>query len=901
MEWYQKPVAEIAHELRTDLRKGLSPEEALSRLEEYGPNTLLEKKREPLIKKLLKQFTEFIILVLIGAAVIAGLLGEWIDMSAILAIVVLNGVIGFIQEEKAERVMEALKKMSAPSAKVVREGELKTIPASGLVPGDIVALDSGDHVPADLRITDSKMLKVQEAPLTGESHPIEKESEELEDAVPLADRTNMAYSGTTVVYGRGRGVVVATGMATEMGKIAKMLQEVKAEPTPLQKRLAEFGAFLVYAAGGICAIIFLIGVLRGEALIDMFLVAVSLAVAAIPEGLPAVVTIVLALGVQRMVKRHALVRKLPSVETLGAASVIASDKTGTLTQNQMTVKKLYLSTGEDVSVSGTGYSPEGHFLKGSKEITPQENEALMLALKAGVLCNGAELKETNGAWTVIGDPTEGALLTLGLKGGVKKDALEKTLTHTGEVPFDAERKMMTATYKEDEKAYYAFVKGAPERILPLCSFVFDGRTERPITDEDRRKILEANDGYSGAALRVLGLAYRSSKAPLDIYKVHSLEKDLVFVALAGMIDPPREEVFTAVEKAISAGITPIMITGDHKMTAVAIARELDIFRDSDMALTGAELDRMGDGEFSTLLPRIKVYARVNPEHKLRVVKAWRNRGEIIAMTGDGVNDAPALKEADIGVAMGITGTDVTKEASDMVLTDDNFASIVSAVEEGRGIFDNIRKVVHFLLSCNIGEIFVLLVASLSGMPLPLLPVQILWTNLVTDGLPALGLAMEPVAPGIMDRPPRDKAEGIVTPTLIRVMAVQGMFMAAFTLAVYGVELYWLSEPFEKARTMAFMVLVFSQMFHVLNCRSAWESVFRIGVFSNRVLNVAMLVILLGQILIIYVEPLRSVFKVVPLGLLDWAVIFAASVQPLLLMELVKMAWPKDRRGRNKSR
>ncbi|MDO8427433.1 MAG: HAD-IC family P-type ATPase [Deltaproteobacteria bacterium] len=471
MEWHQKPVRQVAEELQTDPQRGLSPEEARLRLQKFGPNALLEKKREPLLKKFPKQFTEFIILVLIGAAIIAGLLGEWIDMLAIMAIVVLNGVIGFIQEEKAERVMEALKKLSAPSAKVLRGGELKVIPAKELVPGDVVALESGDNLPADCRIIDSKLLKVQEAPLTGESHPIEKGSGELENTLPLADRTNMAYSGTTVVYGRGKGVIIATGMATEMGKIAKMLQEVKPEPTPLQKRLAEFGRFLVYAAGGICALIFLIGVVRGEELIDMFLIAVSLAVAAIPEGLPAVVTIVLALGVQRMVRRHALIRKLPSVETLGSATIIASDKTGTLTQNQMTVKRLFLSTGETITVSGTGYSPEGHFLKGSTRIRPQECQALILALKTGALCNSAELKKTEDSWTVIGDPTEGALLTLGLKAGLKRDELEKTLTHTGEVPFDAERKMMTSIYKEDEKAYYAFVKGAPERILLLCSFV----------------------------------------------------------------------------------------------------------------------------------------------------------------------------------------------------------------------------------------------------------------------------------------------------------------------------------------------------------------------------------------------------------------------------------------------
>ncbi|MBI5588454.1 MAG: cation-translocating P-type ATPase [Deltaproteobacteria bacterium] len=897
MEWYQKTVSQVLEDLSTDPTRGLSSGEAASRLAKWGDNRLTGKKREPSFLRFVKQFTEFIILVLIGAAIVAGALGEWVDSLAILAIVVLNGVIGFIQEEKAERVMEALKKLSAPTARVIRAEALMTVAASELVPGDIVAIENGDHIPADCRIIESKFLKVQEAALTGESHPIEKTTVHIENTVALADRTNMAYLGTVAVYGRGKAAIVATGMSTEMGRIAAMLQEAKAEPTPLQKKLSEFGRFLVYAAGGICALIFAIGIFRGEDTLDMFLTAVSLAVAAIPEGLPAVVTIVLALGVQRMVKRHALIRKLPSVETLGAATVIASDKTGTLTQNQMTVRKLYLPDKEVITVSGTGYSPSGEFFSGSKAVSPKGNPNLVLALKAAVLCNGAELREQGFGWEVIGDPTEGALLSLGLKAGLERSTLSGEYSFVGEVPFDSERKMMTTIFKDIFGAYHAFVKGAPERILSLSTSVCDNGV-KPMTPQAKREIDAMNDEFSKEALRVLALAYRSSNTPLDTRNIHLLEKDLTFVGLAGMIDPPREEVFTAVEKARSAGITPIMITGDHKMTAVAIARELALFREGDIAVTGAELDGMTEAEFMEKLPFIKVYARVNPEHKLKVVKAWKARGETIAMTGDGVNDAPALKEADIGVAMGITGTDVTKEASDMVLTDDNFASIVSAVEEGRGIFDNIRKVVHFLLSCNIGEILVLLVASIVGMPLPLLPVQILWTNLVTDGLPALGLAMEPVSPDVMDRRPRKKTEGIVTPVLLNVMVVQGAFMAAFTLAAYAYELYWKGEPVQEARTVAFMVLVFSQMFHVFNCRSAWSSVFKIGVFSNRTLNIAVATILSGQFLLIYVPQLQSVFKVATLGLDDWAIIFAASVQPLVLMEIIKAAAPERWKKRN---
>lgn len=890
MEFYQKTVPRVLDELDTS-PGGLAGKDAGARLERCGRNVLVESPKESRLLRFLKHFTEFIILVLIGAAIIAGLLGEWVDSIAIMAIVALNGVIGFTQEEKAERVMEALKRLSAPQAKVLRGGELETISASELVPGDMVSLDAGDKIPADLRIVESNLLRVEEAALTGESHPVDKDPGALENTVPLGDRINMAYMGTTVVYGRGRAVVTDTGMATEMGKIAAMLQEVKREPTPLQRRLAEFARILVYLAGAICALIFFIGVLRGDDVLEMFLTAVSLAVAAIPEGLPAVVTIVLALGVQRMVKRHALVKKLPSVETLGAATVVASDKTGTLTENQMTVRKLFLSTGESLDVTGSGYEPGGEFFEESKEIKPLANPVLTQALKIAALCNSSELKQgPDGKWQVIGDPTEGALLSLAQKAGLTREEYTGELTFTGEVPFDAERKMMTTVFRGRESSR-AYVKGAPERILSLCTGVLSEGGTKPITDRDRETILAANEGFARGEMRVLALAFRESKEPLDVHSPHTLEKDLTFVALAGMIDPPREEVFVAVEKAKAAGITPIMITGDHSMTAVAIAKEIGAFHDGDVAVTGEELDRMSEEEFTEKLSHIRVYARVNPAHKLKVVRAWKQRGEIIAMTGDGINDAPALKEADIGVAMGITGTDVTKEASDMVLTDDNFASIVSAVEEGRGIFDNIRRVVHFLLSCGIAEIMTLFVAVISGMPLPLLPVQILWMNLVTNGLPALGLAMEPIDPAVMDKKPRASTEGIVTGSLMWVMALQGVFIALVTLGVYAAELYIFDASLEKARTMVFIVLVYCQMFHVFNCRSEKESVFRLGPFTNGMLNLAVATILFSQGGLVYVSWFQPVFKVVSIGAADWALVFAASVQPLVWMEIVKW-WRK---------
>ena len=898
MDWHNETIEDVLKELGSSMELGLTPEEAASRLAKDGPNQIEEGKKESRLLKLLHQFTEFIIVVLIGAAVIAGLLGEWIDSIAIMAIVVLNGIIGFTQEEKAERVLESLKKMSAPKAKVLRGGELHTVDASDLVPGDVIALDSGDKIPADSRVLSVQMLKVDEAPLTGESHPVEKDSQRVQGTVPLGDRVNMVYSGTTVVYGRARAIVAETGMTTEMGKIARMLQEVKREPTPLQKKLAEFGRVLVYLAGGVCGLIFLLGVLRGDDLLEMFLTAVSLAVAAIPEGLPAVVTIVLALGVQRMVKRHALIRKLPSVETLGSATLIASDKTGTLTQNQMTVRKVFLSTGETLSVTGAGYEPTGEFILGSASIAASENTALDMLLKTSVLCNEASLKkpgdESGGSWQVIGDPTEGALLTLALKAGIDRKTIGKEFSHTGELPFDSERKMMTNVFRTVEGHGIAFTKGAPERVLSLCTRALsaDG-VESPLTEDFMEKILATNEEFAKGALRVLGLAFKKSSGPaatavhIDIHDPASVEKDLVFLGLVGMIDPPREEVFVAVEKAKGAGIVPLMITGDHKLTATAIAEELGIYGEGDRALTGIELDELDEEEFRRLLPEIKVYARVNPEHKLMVVREWKRRGDIVAMTGDGVNDAPALKEADIGIAMGITGTDVTKEASEMVLTDDNFASIISAVEEGRGIFDNIRKVVHFLLSCNIGEIFTLLIAAITGMPLPLLPVQILWMNLVTDGLPALGLAMEPISGDVMDRRPRPKDEGIVTRSIMWVMVIQGAFMAVCTLVVYAASLYWFDWGLEKSRTMAFMVIVYCQMFHVFNCRSERESIFTIGPLSNRLLNLAVGSIFISQVLLVYIPFLHPIFKVTFLDPSDWLIVLGAAVQPLIWMEVVK--------------
>ena len=897
MEWHTESRSAVLGRLSVDAKHGLNANDVKERRAEHGPNRLSEAKRRSWFSRLALQFTQFIILILIAAAILSALLGEWVDAGAIVAIVLLNGIIGFVQEEKAERVIEALKRLAAPTAKVLRDSRPATIEASEIVPGDIVQLESGDHVPADLRILDSAILRIDEAALTGESLPIDKTGEQLSTStVPLAERNNMAYLGTNVVYGRGTGVVTAVGMKTEMGAIATMLQRIETEPTPLQRRLFHFAKLLVYAALAICALVFVLGILRGNDLMEMLLTAISLAVAAIPEGLPAVVTIVLALGVQRMVARNALIRKLPSVETLGAATVIASDKTGTLTQNQMTVKRLYLPDSTFVEVTGTGYSPDGEFEIDKETIgrTGQDKlpGTLERAIETALMASSAQIQRDpeSGRWRVIGDPTEGALVSLALKAGTTKERLLERLDFSTEFPFDSRRKIMTTVYTEKESAASrVYVKGAIERVLELCTTITDesdGRL-RPLTQEDRERVLKANEELTGSAMRVLCMAHKIIEGPAAPYRSEEIESGLTFTGLVGMIDPPRAEVKKAVEQATRAGILPLMITGDHKLTAIAIAREIGAYAEGDTAVTGAELDLMDEAAFKEELPHIRVYARVNPEHKLRVVRAWRDRGDIIAMTGDGVNDAPALKEADIGIAMGITGTDVTREAADMILVDDNFATIVSAVEEGRGIFDNIRRVVHFLLSCNIGEILVLLVATLLGLPLPLLPVQILWTNLVTDGLPALGLAMEPVEKGVMERAPRSTKTGIVTGRLMWVMLLQGAFIAACTLVAYCIDLYYFDSTLLHARTVAFTTLILSQKFHVFNCKSLDRSIFTVGLMKNRMLNLAVLTILCSQLLLLYIPALRQIFKLAPLGGADWLVVAAASVMPLVAGEIVK--------------
>jgi len=918
-KYWQLDVPDLEKTLATDLSDGLSGQEAVLRLEKYGLNQLQDKKGRSLPGIFLEQFQSFIVWVLIGAALISGFLKEWVDAFAIVGIVVLNAILGFIQEFRAEKSLSALKKLSSPISKTIRNGKLVVLPASQLVPGDIVELEAGDHVPADSRLIYlTSNFSVQEASLTGESLPVAKTILALtEKEIPLAERANMVYLGTSVSAGKGRALVVETGMKTELGKIAGMIQQVTRELTPLQKKLEQFAKWLVYLCLLLVGLLFLIGLLRGGKVIDLFLTAVSLAVAAIPEGLPAVVTIALALGVQRMVKRNALIRKLPSVETLGCATVICTDKTGTLTKNEMTVKALY--AGEKLfQVTGVGYEPTGEFLVDGKVINLLEYPALKQNLFCGVLCNASSLVLEGRAYRIIGDPTEGAILTAAAKADIQKEGLEVSMPFLQEIPFDSERKKMTIIRREGERLAI-FVKGAPDVLLNDCTYEYlpsggggkvggvgqasafakasvdKSRLSNetvPLTEARKKQILDQNLILANQALRVIAVAYRYLDEVPNQYEPDNIEKDLIFAGLIAMIDPPRAEAREAITKCKAAGIRTVMITGDHKNTAVAIAKELGFFEEGSLALTGLELDQLDDREFLESASRISVYARVSPEHKLRIVSAWRKKGEVVAMTGDGVNDAPAIKEADIGVAMGISGTDVTKEVADMVITDDNFASIVAAVEEGRGIYDNIRKFIHYLLSCNSGEILVMFTAALVGMPAPLLPVQILWVNLVTDGFPALALGIDPVDPGIMDRPPRKKSEGVIDKYKMLVILGQGALIAFCSLLAFAVILFGEKGGIVRARTGAFVVLACSQLFHSFNCRNSRESIFKIGLFTNPKLIIACAVSFLLQIAAVYTPFGNRIFRTQPLGFADIILIVLLSSFPLWAVELVKLSHRK---------
>ncbi|WHZ16371.1 MAG: cation-translocating P-type ATPase [Nitrospira sp.] len=886
--WFARSAGELGQELGVSLSEGLTQSEALRRLAAHGSNELPEAPPPSPWNIFQAQFTSLIVWVLIGAAVISGLLGEWIDTGAILAIVLLNALLGFLQEYRAEQSLAALKTLAVTHARVIRDGMRSSLSSRELVPGDLIDVEAGDRVPADARLIQVASLRTQEAALTGESTSVEKVDEPLaEGELPLADQRNMLFLGTTVTGGKGRALVVATGIETELGRIATLMTTVPVEPTPLQRRLEQFGHVLLLLSLGIVAVVFALGLWRGEQVFNMFLTAVSLAVAAIPEGLPAIVTTTLALGVMRMVKRHALIRRLPAVETLGAATVICTDKTGTLTKNEMTVTRLYVD-GLVYDVTGEGYVPQGEIVGGD----PRKG-GLQDLLMSALLCNGASLKEVNGSWTVVGDPTEGALLVAGAKAGLRKEALEPVHPFVAEIPFDSDRKMMTVVRRSGAE-WVAYVKGAPDLLLSRCSdYLTTSGEARPLTGETRDQIAAVNRQFARQALRVVGLAQRRLGPTPVTVQADVVEQRLVFIGLAAMKDPLRPEAKAAVELCRSAGITTVMITGDHKETALAIAREAGFPSGPAQALSGLELNALTDADLAGRVQDLSVYARVSAEHKLRIVKAWRARGAIVAMTGDGVNDAPALREADIGIAMGMTGTDVTKEASDMVVTDDNFASIAAAVEEGRSIYDNIRKAVHYLLSCNLSEVLVMLGSTLVGWPLPLLPVQILWINLVTDGFPALALAVDPADPDAMKRPPRDPQAKLLDRERMLAVGLQGSVMALTTLVVFWVALSVWEDDVSSARTMTFTTLVLVQLLHSFSCRHERYSLFRIGVTSNRALVAAVSLSALLQVGILLTPWGLEIFRLVPLRGDEWWLMVGLGVLPFAAMELWK-AWSRMR-------
>lgn len=866
VQWHTAEINEITEKFGTNLETGLSSEQIEELTQRFGKNELTAKKKKTLFQRFLAQLQDFMVIILLIAALISLVLafvggeGDFVEPFIILGIVILNAVLGVIQESKAEQALDALQNMAAPHAKVLRNGSVDIIPSKDVVPGDIILVEAGDFIPADARLIEAASLKCEESALTGESLPVEKMADaQVDTTSPLGDRLNMLYSGCTVSYGHAKGLVVATGMETEMGKIAALLEGEADEMTPLQHKLAKMGKYLGILALVICIVVFFIGWLSGESPVEMFMTSVSLAVAAIPEGLPAIVTIVLALGVTRMVKKNAIIRKLPAVETLGSASVICSDKTGTLTQNRMTLTRLWADPGDLIDLT-------------AEEKLPSSATAM---LKLATLCCDASVELVDGQEKQIGDPTETCIVSAAKKAGFDKEQLNRELPRVAEIPFDSDRKLMTTVNMIGERPV-VIVKGAFDVLSALC------------TSGDLARAQEMNAMMGQEALRVLAVAYKEIDEIPVSPSSEELESGLTLIGLMGMIDPPREEARKAVATCIGAGIRPVMITGDHVVTACAIAKQLGILREGDKALSGEELHAMSDQELSAHIRDYSVYARVSPEDKIRIVKAWQSAGEIVSMTGDGVNDAPALKAADIGCAMGITGTDVAKGAADMVLTDDNFATIVVAVREGRGIYDNIKKAVQFLLSCNLGEVLTVFCAILFGWGAPLIAIQLLLINLITDGLPALALGVEPPERDVMERKPKPKTEGIFTRGYSIQIALQGIWFGFITLIAYYLGTFVLSDGNHTyGQTMAFTVLAVSQLFHSFNVRTS-HSLFTINPFSNKYLLLAFLTSLLIVAAVLFIPPLTALFKLAPLAMSHLGIAVLLSISPLVVVELAKL-------------
>ena len=961
--WHALSADQILKQLATPSESGLTSEEAAKRLEAYGLNQLTEAPGVTFWQMLIDQFNNFVVILLIVAAIISALLGDMEEAAAILAIVILNATLGVVQERRAEQALAALKKLATPEAQVVRDGQRQSVSSTKLVPGDIVLLEAGNYIPADIRLLEAANLRIEEAALTGESVPVQKDANiRLEADIPLGDRKNTTFMGTLVSYGRGRGVVVSTGMRTQIGLIAEMLSAVENEPTPLQKRLDQLGKLLGLATLIICGVVFAVAVVRftdlslltastggllvyikaaKQELINMFMLSVGLAIAAVPEGLPAVVTISLALGMREMIKRHALIRKLSSVETLGSTTVICSDKTGTLTQNEMTLTRIWVD-GKYLSITGKGRTLSGEFQEDGQTINLETYPAARTALWVGSLNNDSELtisgsSDEEQTYRMTGDPTEGALVVAAAKAGALPRPLNHAYPRVEEVPFDSERKRMITVhqvresspgdfspfYQHETSGYVVAIKGAPDVVLDLCThYQRTDDTPMPLTEEQRMRILHANDNMTLDALRVLGVAYKVSPSLPNMEELEKVEEGMIFVGLLGMIDPPRPEVAPALAKASKAGIRTIMITGDFPNTARAIAEAVGLLKPNHQVLSGAELDDLTDEQLKQQVEYTDVFARVSPEHKLRIVEALREDGEVVAMTGDGVNDSPSIKRANIGVAMGITGTDVAKESADMVLTDDNYASIVSAVEQGRIIYDNIRKFVFFLISSNIAEVMIIFLATLAGLPAPLTVIQLLWLNLLTDGAPALALAMEKGDPAIMDRKPRPPTEPIINRTMrtgivIQTIAQTGVVLTAFLVGLfwhlgvgvtipagtnpilYLLQYDWRGVDVQTAETMAFVTLSLCELFRAYTVRSEKVSIFKLGVFSNKFMQYAVALSVFLMLLVVSVSFLQPIFNTHTPDLREWGVILGLALVPAVAEEIYKayLRWSDRRRKR----